>query len=118
MTMKWTNRKKPTTGQLLDEAYLLILTRRPSPAALAAALGIPIPALGRALRRLSKDLVKSGLRVASAGTGIRKQLQIEALGGPKGKAVDIDPASPKVRTLPANRPGLKVDDKIVYARDW
>lgn len=95
---------KNATERLLDEAYLLILTRRPSPSGLAAALGVPMSALDRILHRLSKALAQHDLRVASPGAGARKQLQIEALGGPNGKPVAIGPESLKVRKLPARLP--------------
>lgn len=103
---------------LLDEVYLLILTRRPSPTSLAQALGVSVATLNRALRRLSRRLKPRGLRVASSGRGARRQFQIEVLAGPKGRAVAVGPETLRVRKLPVDRSGLKVDDEIIYTRDW
>jgi hypothetical protein len=103
---------------LLDEAYLLILTRRPSASTLARALQVPKTTVDRALRQLCSELKPLGLRVGSAGTGKKRTLQIEALGERRGKPVAIGPEALAVRRMPRQRPGLKLEDEIIHARDW
>jgi hypothetical protein len=111
--------KRPAKfDELLDEAYLLILTRRPAASELARQLRVPKTVLHRVLRRLSDELKTFGLRVGSAGTGKKKTLQVEALGEREGTPVAIGRDTLAVRQLPRQRPGLKPEDEIIYARDW
>lgn len=104
--------------RLLDEAYLLILTRRPQASELARALGVTTRVMGRVVCRLDGDVRVKGFLIGCIGTGGSRRFQIESLRGPKGTAIPLGPEALKVRRLPASSPGLKVDDEIVYARNW
>lgn len=103
---------------LIDEAYLLILTRRPTATALAGELGVHTVVLTRILLDLSKSLRNTHVRLVSEGTGKDRVLRIEKVGGPGGKPIGLGSATLGVRKKPAGRPGLKPEDEVIYARDW
>ena len=102
---------------LLDEAYLFILTRRPTAVALARGLRISEERLDEVLRRLSASIKKNRLRVSSLGRGKGRVLEIRSFKDP-AKPVDVDSSTLGVRRLPPRRPGLKPEDEIIYMRDW
>ncbi len=103
--------------RLLDEAYLFILTQHPTSVVLARELGVSKAVLDRILRRLSHEIKKSNLQVASAGRGQRKLLQIQAFGESRVKPVEIGPDTLCVRKMPPHRPGFKPEDLVIYSRD-
>lgn len=103
---------------LMDEAYLIILSRRPTPAALARTLGIPKRVSDEVVRRLAMDLRRKGFRVAISITESVRTLEIRRLRRTAGKPVRIGPQTLSVRKLPSRRPGLKPEDEIIYARGW
>jgi hypothetical protein len=115
MSPRATRSKTPET--LLDEAYLLVLTRRPTAASLARELGVSEGKLDRILVLLSAKIKKRGLRVVRVRRGEGRLLEIRFLKDPT-KAAQIGPRTLRVRRLPSRRPGLKPEDEIIYARDW
>jgi hypothetical protein len=101
----------------LDEAYLLILARHPTPQALARLLGIKQAAIADLLEDLSREIKTKGFGVYRRRSGSRIVLVIRRLGR-KGKSVKLTPRTLGVRSRPEFRPGLKPDDEVVYAHDW
>jgi len=102
----------------LDEAYLLILTRRPGAAALAREMGITQRRLDQVLRSLEEDLEAIGFRTVSVVNGKDRALRFEARGANRGRPITIGPHSLRARRMPPSPPGLKPEDEIIYARDW
>lgn len=115
MTGRQTRSEIPET--LLDEAYLLILSRRPTAGDLARELRVSKSRLGQLLRRLSAGIRQHGLLVHRAGKGDRRVLEIRTVEDPT-LAAPVDPRTLRARRLPPRRPGLKPEDEIIYARDW
>jgi hypothetical protein len=106
-----------TLETLLDEAYLLVLARRPTASALARELGVPNGKLARILQVLSESIRKHGFRVASTGKGKRRVLEIRSLEN-FAEVAQVNPKTLGARKLPRLRPGLKPEDEIIYARHW